>query len=237
MPSTAGEIITRGHRMADIPEASALQTDPFVTTDEALEIVNEGLGELHDLLVEVYEEWLTEVDTSLSMTAAGRTTALPSDFFKLRGLFLLDGTQRIELYPFDPLDIAGTTTTDTTDRPDYRIVGNKLYWSELPGSAYSLEIWYVRQFRPLDDIADLPEPEIPEGWELFVVAFLANYLLAKEESDTTPAEKALARARRRIESAATNRDASRPQQVRDVSGRFDTDRRGRRRRRLPYPRA
>lgn len=235
MAATAAEMITRGHNMVDVPEASVLQTNPFVTVKEALSVINAGLGELHDLLVEVYEDWLTEVDTSLSMTAGQRTTNLPADFFKLRALFLINSGQRVELFPFDPLDVAGSTVTGTTDRPCYRILRNKLYWSELPGTAYQLELWHMRQFRPLLDVNETPEPEIPAGWELFVVAHYGFYLLGKEESSTLPAEKAMGRARQRIEAAATGRDASRPQQVKDTRGRFDRDRRWRRR--LPYPRA
>jgi hypothetical protein len=184
---TAENIAKTACALADVPYPSADQTNPFVTPVELLGFVNLGLGYLHDLLIEVYDDWLTVVDDSLTMTAGGATTKLPTDFYKLRALFLIDSGQRVELYPFDPLDMAGSTTTDTSDRPQYRLVANDIRWLELPGSAYTLELWYIRQFRDLVDIEDRPEPEIPNGWEMYVVAWVAHFLATKEESGRLPA--------------------------------------------------
>jgi hypothetical protein len=192
---TADQIIREAMILADIPHPSDEQTNPFATEPQLLSMVNRALGYLHDLLIDAYDDWLTVIDDTLTMTVQNRRTKLPDDFYKLRALFLIDAQQRIELYPFDPLDIAGSTTTDTTSRPQYRIISNEIQWLESPSSSYPLEIWYIRQFSDLVDIYDKPEPEIPNGWDMYVSAWVAHFLITKEEGDTTNIDKLLIQAK------------------------------------------
>lgn len=228
---TLDDIIRRGHLMADVPEPSTSRTDAFATQSEIIDVANAGLGELHDLLAEVYEDWLT-ITVDINMAAATQTTLLPADFLKLRHIFQLDSGQRIRMEEFHLDDMTGSTRTETTDRPLYRIMGSRIYWHELPGQAYTVELWYVRQFSVLTNRDDEISPELPVGWEDYPIGHVAKYLADKKELSSTAGTEAKDRARGRIIQVATNRNASKPGSVRDVSGRFDH----RRTRHYPYPR-
>lgn len=227
---TLGNIITYGHLMADVPEPSTSRSGAFASEDEIAKKANDGLSELHDILMNKYEDWLTTKGT-INLYQGNETTILPSDFYKLKKLFLLDGNQRVSPDPFELDDLEGTTTTETSTHPDYKIMGNRIYWRNLPSANQQSEIWYIRQFKPLVNRDDEIAPELPAGWDTYPIAYVAKYLLGKAERDPSIAILEMRTVKDRIESAATNRDASRPRTSKDVSGRFE------RKRRYPDPRA
>lgn len=223
------DIIRRAFRMADVPVPDENRSDQYVDLVEAVDEANAGLAELHDLLVEKWIDWLTKTAT-VTMTVGQQTTLLPSDFLALREIFIIDsGNQRHPLDEFRLDEMAGSTTTATDSYPDYRIMNTHLYWHPLPSGARSVELWYVRAFDVLEDLNDEISPELPAGWEEYVVGHLAEYIIDKAERNSTTGAKAKARAERRITTLASNRNASGPRKTPDVSGRFA------RRRRYPYP--
>lgn len=226
---TLGDIVRRAHQMADVPQDSTSRTDAVIGKAEGVDVANDGLAELHDLLVGVYEDWLTTKAT-LTTTASTETTLLPADFYKLRHLYKLDSGTRVELVPWDLEDAAGTTTTETDDCPRWRIMGTHVYFNPLPAAAYTLEMWYVAQFARLEDDEDEISPELPFGWEAYPIAYVAAYILSKEERDPSPALMQLQRAKDRIQSAARSRGGSGPQAVKRVNSRFQS------KRRFPTPR-
>lgn len=227
---TLDDIIRRAHLAADVPEPSSSRSDAFVGVEEVVDVANAGLGELHDLLVDVYEDWLTK-KTDISLVASTETTKLPSDFLKLRMLFILDGGVRSEMDEHCLSDLAGSTRTDTSNRPTYRVMGTNVYWHPLPASAYTAEMWYVRQFDVLEDREDEISPELPRGWEDYVVGHVAEYITDKGERDNPSGAKLKARAAQRITKLARSRNASGPKTVKDTAGRFA------KKSRYPYPRA
>ena len=226
---TLDDLIRRAHQMADIPRPSTSRTDASVGINEITDVLNDGLAELHDLLVGTFEDWLT-TKTDLATVASTETVLLPSDFYKLRRLFKIEGGQRVQLDPFDFEDMLGTTRTDTSDRPYWRVMNTHLYLNPLPAAAYTLEAWYVRAFNRLEDAGAELSPELPNGWEAFPIAYAAAYMLTKEERDPQVALLQMERARDRIESAARSRGSVGPRSVRDVRGRFGN------KHRFPIPR-
>lgn len=217
--------------MADVPEASSSNTNAFATLSEMIDVINDGVAELQDILVNTFDDYLTTFE-NLTTTASTQTTKLPEEFLKLRHMFLLDGTERHAVEPYDFQDLNALDSTETSSRPRYKILGNLIYWHPLPDGAYTIECWYVRRFKRLEDSYDFLRPEIPTGWDRYLVAFGAAYLLAKEESDPSPALLAMQQVRKTIEITAQNRDTSRPKKVTNVLSRFSSDRRNYK---LPYP--
>lgn len=227
------DIIRRGHLMAEVPEPSSSRTDAFGGLQEIVEVANSGLAELHDLLVDVYKDWLG-ANKDITAASGEEFTVLPDDFLQLDQIFQIDQGQRIEMFEFRLSDMTGSTRTETTDRPMYRVRGNRIFWFELPGKDYTMELWYTRQFITLEDKEDEISPELPVGWEDYVIGHVAEYLADKEESNNKIGSKAKARTAARITKIATRRIKGR--KVKDVSGRFDA-RRNRYPFRHPYPRA
>lgn len=208
------DIKTRALDLADIPSTSSWITDARLT-----DAVNDGLSDLHDILVETYQDVLT-FTAQVPLAAGTEFINLPVDFFKVRKVFILDGSTRRELEQFTLDDLDGRDNDETSSRPGYRLIGNKMWFHPRPESSTTVDLWYVRNFQPLIDDTDEVSPMLERGWELFVVAHVAAYLLAREESDPSYALATKAEARARIQSASRHRDASGPQKVRDVSRRF-----------------
>lgn len=217
---TIGQLISRAHLMADVPEISSSRTDAFASQAEVLDVANDALAELHDLLVEVWDDYLTKQDTSTTLSTTVQYVSLPTDFYKVIACFILDNSQRYELLPFEWLDYSGINTSEQSSRPRYRPVGNKMWFDRIPVSAYTLELWYVPQFQPITDRNEVVPLYIYPGWESFIVYHVAAYLLAKEESDPTYCVTQRELARKRIESVAANRNAAKPKMVIDTEGKY-----------------
>jgi hypothetical protein len=228
---TIGQLITRAHLMSDVPELSSARTNAFATQIEVLDVANDALAEMHDLLVEVWDDYLTKQDTSLVTSTTVQWVQLPKDFYKLIACFMIDSSTRVEMQPFDWLELGGVSTTDSSNRMRYRISGNRMVFDRLPSGVYTLELWYIPQFRPLADRNEVVGQYIHPGWESYVIYHVAAYLLAKEESDPTYAVTMKEQTRRRIESIAANRNAAKPKMVIDTEGKYR-----KKRPELPFPR-
>ncbi len=227
---TLEDIIRRAHQAADVPLDSTSRTDAVIGKAEAVDVANDGLAELHDILVGVYEDWLT-TKTDLTTVASTETILLPDDFYKVRQLFMIDSGQRVELDSWSLSDATGTTRTETSDRPRWRAMNSHMYFNPLPAAAYTLELWYVRQFRRLEDEKDEISPELPTGWEAYPIAYMAAYILSKEERDPQVALLRMERVKARIQSAARNRGTTGPMAVKKSTGRFSD------KKKFPTPRA
>ena len=79
-------------------------------------------------------------------------------------------------------------------------------------------IWYVEQRTPLVADGDQIDDAIPMDWEEYVVIATVIKMMTKEESDTVPLERELARMRDRIERLGADRDQGEPAKVLDVEG-------------------
>ena len=217
--ATLADLITRSFRMADTPEPSN-STDGFVKLPEIVEIINEGAADLHELITDAYQDYFL-TSTNLSVANSDRSVLLPDDFLKLRKLFMFDGADRYELTPMNLDELAGTSTTSTVSYPRYKLGGNSLHFSNGFDSARTLELWYIKRFKKITDNKETLTPEIPDGFERYIVGYAAAYILGKEESDPSIAIMAMDRAKAQIFSVVHNRDASGPSTVRDVWGRFN----------------
>jgi hypothetical protein len=54
-----------------------------------------------------------------------------------------------------------------------------------PTNAAYLELWYVPQFKSLENLSDLIPVQFPNGWEEYVIEGVAARILEKEESDAS----------------------------------------------------
>lgn len=227
MRITVEDLLGRAFRLADTP-VPVTGEENIVGAQEAVEVLGDAQDELLDLVLENAPDMLG-VKNSLSVAASAVYTNLPDDFLGMTKLFLVDsGNTRVELGEWRDGDQAGYTTTKTVDYPRYQIKGRRLYWLPLPNAAKTLEIWYTRILAPLEDYADEIDEMIPRVWTRYLVAYLAHYILGKQENDTTPADKMLASASERIVGQAVRR-----RQVHSASGRSRAETRAQKIARLP----
>jgi hypothetical protein len=213
MAATLAQLRTRAQRRADMENSS------FITSPEWLDYINEGLGKLHELLVETFEDYEV-TSTSVTLVAGTETYALPADFFKERGVDYVEGSTRYTLDPFEFAErndmeiLAGASGFATAYR--YAIVGANLRVSPKPTAAGTLTLWYVPQVTLLAADGDTLPTRYSLAWERYIVLYAAIQGLDKEESDTSKLEARLEREERKIASAASTRRAGAPRRVVDV---------------------
>lgn len=184
--------------------------------------INSALAELHDLLIDSYEDYHVKT-YEIQLTAGTNSYDLPDDFYKLLKLFHYDSTTgtrvRLRRFNLDELGALGDpfvhpAATDTGML--YRILGNQIVLVPDPTGTGKLELWYAPSFTKLFHDADKVHMSVPVMWEDFVVCDVAARCLEKEESDPRPMLMRKAEAKKRIVESALNRDAGMPNKVIDI---------------------
>ena len=85
MAVTHAQMRGRAQKLADMENSS------FVTNGEWADYLNEGLGNLHDKLIAKSEDYALSFGDVVIANGVD-TYALPSDFYKLRGVDLIRGS-------------------------------------------------------------------------------------------------------------------------------------------------
>jgi len=177
----------------------------FPVTAHVTDYVNDALAELHDVLVNTYDDYFLKTD-SITIVAGTETYALPTDFYKARKLWFLSGNRRFPIPSFSLDEVSGCRTS--------------------PLSGGSAELWYVPQMTKLSADGDVVDSVLPYGWEDFAALHAAHRLLIREESvehaQLIGAEKA--KILQRIVALAEPRDTGDPEGIADYYGRWSDPR-------------
>ncbi len=188
----------------------------FVTdaADSLWAFVNEGVQELHELLVESFGADYAVSTSALTTVAGTEAYALPSDFYKLLGVDLtIAGKSRdLKKYNFKKRNLYRNIVG--TQIPRYRVDGAYLRLLPAPSAVYTGSILYAPTTPLL--AATGSTVNFPNGWERYVVLHAAMCCLRKEESDHTGVEREKLGLRGHIIQVAANRDAGEPEQAVDV---------------------
>lgn len=191
---TLGDLKTRALKYADMGDSE------FPDDEHLSELVNLGLGELHDLVVNNNGEDYFRKSTNISVTSASESYALPSDFYKALSVFHLSNGRRFPLSKWNPLEIGGASTT--------------------PLSSGTIELHYIPVFSKLKSNKSLVNIVLPQTWEDFVALHAAVRILMEEESDHSALASEREAQRSRIVAMLSPRDVHEPESIADVSGRW-----------------
>jgi hypothetical protein len=207
-----------------------MENSSFVSDTELTDWVNHAGAELHDLLVDRYEDYFT---TSVDFTiSSGNTYTLPSGFLKLRGLDYQLGTgDWVTLKPFNFQDrnlVEAKYLYDGNQGRRYRMIGNTLHIYPTSQGPGSYRLWYVANYTPLSADADIflsTSVGDLQRWYQYVVIDAAIRCLQKEESweAVTALQGQKAAMIDRIRRASSGRDASVPERVTMVRRYGDED--------------
>lgn len=217
MPSTVTLQYLRDQSRA----AADQQNSGFVGSNELDDLINSACQELYDILVSRFEDYYLEDPVSFTITSPATTTALPDDFYKLRGVDLQNaGGQWAPLKPFmfeerNLLENPIIYTPTGLAQGMYRVRKNKLQVLGTGDSPIVGRLWYIPAFTRLVAAAD--EFDGVNGWERYVIVTVAIAMKGKEESDTSTLEAEKLRLFDRINNLANNRDEGNPQRVQDVT--------------------
>ncbi len=214
MAATLATLRTRARQAADMVNSA------FISDAEALSMLNASYQELYDIIVDIHEDYfVTTSSFSLTSNDAG-VSALPVDFLKLRGLDYLQGSDYLTVLPFNWAN--RNTFTSMGSWPDvagiaYRIMGSNIRIEPNDEATGTYRLWYVPAVTLLSADADVVNTAITRaGWEEYIVVDTAMKMKQKEESDVSTLAGQKSALIRRINSAASNRDADQPLTVTDV---------------------
>ena len=229
---TLEECITAALQMANLPADTTTRIDAIVSAAEIARVLNWGLSRLHAEVLRKRRNHF-EVTERISLSSGVDFSLLPDTYLALRGgIWLLDSGSRARLLPWDITLLDGTTTTDTSSRPKYRIQGKAIRWLPAPSSSFSAEVIFLRSFRRLLNLKDELDPLVEEGWEQFPISEAASYCLKKQGLDPSGAEATKAEVLAIIRDLASDPEGEGECAVTDVYQRDASSGRPK----LPYPR-
>ena len=211
--STLAELRTRARQRADAVGNN------FFTDAEINDYVNIGLGELHDLLVNKFEDYYVS-SVSFSLVADQTTYTFSaiglSDFYKLLGVDAVQGgdTVRVKRFSFPDRNIFQSDVALHNSRGyadyEYAIRGETVEFIPTPTSTDTIKLYYIPSYTKLSSDSATVSNSIELNWEEYAVLVAAIKMRQKEETSTAALERDLERITARIEDAARNRDAAEP---------------------------
>ena len=219
---TCSDLMTAVRRRAD------MEGSTFVTDAEVRSYINVAMAELHDILVQKYEDYYVS-ETTYTLPIANNKGTLPDAFYKALGVDFTAGgsTYRIRPYKFEERNMYGNvgTTAGIANHLTYHIQGNEIHFRPADGlPTGTVTLFYVPQADQFatgggDDSEQLKvnNRAIAPGYEEYIVIDAAIKCLLKEEADVTVHLVQRESARRRIEEAAGKRDAGEPYAISDVT--------------------
>ena len=227
--------ITESALVARVRQRADMEENYFVSDLEVQTYINVGLSELHDLLIQTYGQdyyissktvtTTSGIDTYPINDSTSSYDIAATDFYKLRGIDAkLNGNIWSTLIPFNfnerNLNQQGSITNVwglTNTR--YRLVGEDLVFTPSPNSSIDIKVWYIptaQQFSSVTPATSTTTFDDINGYAEYVIIDAAIKCLQKEESDVQVLLAQKTAMKRRIEVAASNRDAGSPLSVSDV---------------------
>lgn len=190
-----------GLEILDMALAQAEMSDSdFVTNGAGLAWVNQALAELHDLLVDVFEDFFLATH---AFEISADEQLLPDDFLKSYRLFdTSDGEPIAKLTLAKLLSLRASPSS--TDELCYRIMGTRVIFTRVPN--VQVEMWYAPQAQKLRDLGEAIRIPVPVSWLGFLVADITARALAQEESSFVFYEGRKMQFAERIRNTAANRD-------------------------------
>jgi hypothetical protein len=242
VPTLGGEMSLAEIGVRSLQKADRYGSE-FVQTPELNSMINNSLAELYDLLITAYEDYFKAPNAifytagnqmaysvpngALSFQDDSGASFVAEPIYKLLGVDLSAGSSNngwvtVEkfnfadrnrfVYPNSASQIYGVLNLC------YRYMGSKLEFIPTPSANQAIRLQYIPRLPQLVKPWDITTTNI-SGWLEYVLVDVAIKILQKEESDTTELERQKLMLKQRIEEAAQNKDAGRPDTISDVSGR------------------
>lgn len=219
MAYTLANLILASRQKADMVNST------FIEDPEWKDYINNSYAELYDLLVSRFEDYYSK-SLSFTVSAGSVSYALPSDFYKFRGLdFNLAGNDYITVRKFNFEErnkinrILTRGLRGTSDR-QYRIMGQNILFYPVDKAAGTYRMWYIPRFTPLNNSVDVLGDVM--DFQEYITTDAAIKAMLKEESDASALMLHKEQLKQRIEAMASNRDTQ-PDRISDVTLYTDAD--------------
>jgi len=211
-----------------IRERCNMESSEFISDSELNSFINSSYSELYDLLVSRFEDYYTTTTTS-TVASGASSFAVPSDFYKLRGVDRQVGSSTdyyaLLKFNFSERNWRNRRLNRTLfgqSNINYRLVGNNVELVPEDHAPGSYKLWYIPTYTTLS--ADGDTVDGVNGWEEYIIVDACIKCLEKEESSTSMFEKQKVKLEQRIEEMASLRDIDQPDRISDVnSAQWDMD--------------
>ena len=217
--TTLQNLVDRTRQRAD------MEGSTFVSDTEVIGYINVAMAEIHDILVDRYEDYY--VSSQQFTLPADNPGTLPNAFYKALGVDFNTGgtTYRLRRFSFQernvynsPAMVAGRVTNTL-----YAIQGAEIKFIPSPTVSGTATLFFVpeaQQFATsgsgfMDATVVTKAPAVAFGYEEYVVVDAAIKCLQKEESDVQMLMVQKQQLKERIENAASNRDQGEPTAITD----------------------
>ena len=217
--TTLQNLVDRTRQRAD------MEGSTFVSDTEVIGYINVAMAEIHDILVDRYEDYY--VSSQQFTLPADNPGTLPNTFYKALGVDFNTGgtTYRLRRFSFQernvynsPALVAGRVTNTL-----YAIQGAEIKFIPSPTVSGTATLFFVpeaQQFSTTESeymakTIQSKAPAVAFGYEEYVVVDAAIKCLQKEESDVQMLMVQKQQLKERIENAASNRDQGEPTAITD----------------------
>lgn len=201
-----------------------MENSGFIKDSEFNSYINASMKELYDLMISAYgNDYFASVTPTVITTVAGQQFYdLPADFYKMLGVDLVLGANRIvKLKPFqfnerDKYQMDGYWSAVVgNDGPRYKITANKIQFAPTSSGAYTIHLWYVPL--PPELVNNTDQANTLNGWEEYII--LDVCIKAKNKLDLDPSAFIIQKKeiKERIEKMKEDRDAGMSFRVSDVN--------------------
>lgn len=197
----------------DVKVAAGMNTSGTsvdLTPDVLNGIINSAIAEGWDVIVNKWLDYFTGL-ADFSVVADSDTYALPSDFYKLRTVWILDGTRYLRLLPAD-LDVAHEYTGQSVGSKcdyRYRLTNRNLVLMPVPSSAETVRIFYVPIKTEMTLDADSITFDVPIELK-YVIAIAWRDVLDRQNLDPSPAIAKIQLYEAKLRTSADSLDAGEP---------------------------
>lgn len=208
MSITLAELRSQARDRADMTNSN------FVSDSELTAMINSSVAELHDIFIAGGESDYYLLSSTFSTVAGTETYALPTGFYKLRGVDVLSGSEWVSARPFNFNERNTSSFAASNVDFRYRMAGSNILLSPVPTNQVTVKLWYTPVATKL--VADNDTLNDLNQFSEYVVVDAAIKMLLKEESDVSVLLATKADLRKRIENMVANRDAGQPEAISDI---------------------
>ena len=173
-------------------------------------IINDAVYEGWDVITGKWLDYFT-TSSSQAVTSGTDSYTVPTDFYKLRAVWMLDGSRYIRLLPAD-LDAAHLYTGQTVGTKAgyrYRLMGRSLYLMPTPSANETLRIYYIPIKTEMTSDSDSVTFDVPIEYK-YILAIAWRDLLDRQNLDPSPAIAKADAYEKKLRTAADGRDAGEP---------------------------
>jgi hypothetical protein len=185
-------------------------TSVSLTPEVLDEIINDAVGEGWDVIVSKWLDYYISTQ-SISLIAGTDEYSLATDFYKLRVVWIQDGTRWIKLSPAS-LDAAHEFTGNsvgTKGEYRYRLTNRKLVLMPVPSSAETLRVYYIPIKTEMSSDSDSVTFDVPIELK-YIIAIAWRDVLDQQNLDPSPAIAKIQQYEQKLRTAADSLDASEP---------------------------